>query len=143
MKLTILGKEREYQEGTTLFTISKELEAEYTHPILLAMVNGRLKELRKSPKDGDVVEFVTMASETGIRAYRRGIILVLMKAIYKVLGANGLEKVRIEHTIGDGIYGELDGDVCANEETLCLVKQEMERIVAADVLFDKKTINTE
>lgn len=143
MKLTILGKEREYQEGTTLFTISKELEAEYTHPILLAMVNGRLKELRKSPKDGDVVEFITMASETGIRAYRRGIILVLMKAIYKVLGANGLEKVRIEHTIGDGIYGELDGDVCANEETLRLVKQEMERIVAADVLFDKKTINTE
>ena len=143
MKLTILGKEREYQEGMTLFAISKELAAEYTHPILLAMVNGRLNELRKIPKDGDVVEFITMTTETGIRAYRRGMILVLMKAIYKVLGANGLEKVRIEHTIGDGIYGELDGDVCANEETLCLVKQEMERIVAADVLFDKKTINTE
>ena len=143
MRLTILGKEREYQEGTTLFTISRETAAEYTHPILLAMVNGRLNELRKIPKDGDVVEFITMATETGIRAYRRGMILVLMKAIYKVLGANGIEKVRIEHTIGDGIYGELDGDVCTNEETLRLVKQEMERIVAADVLFDKITINTE
>ena len=143
MKLTILGKEREYQEGTTLFTISKEVEAEYAHPILLAMVNGRLGELRKIPKDGDVVDFVTMATETGIRAYRRGIILVLMKAIYKVLGANGIEKVRIEHTIGDGIYGELDGDVCADAETLHKVKQEMKRIVAADILFDKMTINTE
>ena len=143
MKLTILGKTREYEEGTTLFAISKEVQAEYVHPILLAMVNGKLKELRNIPNDGDVVEFVTMATETGIRAYRRGMILVLIKAIYKVLGAECVEKVRIEHTIGNGIYGELDGNVCADEETLNMVKQEMERIVAADILFDKAVINTD
>ena len=115
MKLTILGKTREYEDGMTLFAISKEVQAEYVHPILLAMVNGKLRELRNIPKDGDVVDFVTMATENGIRAYRRGMILVLMKAIYKVLGANGIEKVRIEHTIGDGIYGEMDGDIRADD----------------------------
>ena len=118
MKLTILGKERTYNEGTTLFAISEDVAAEYSAPILLAMVNGKLKELRKSPKDGDVVEFVTMNSENGIRTYRRGMILVFMKALYKVLGAKGLEKVRIEHSIGNGIYGELEGEVCADAETL-------------------------
>lgn len=143
MKLTILGKEREYSEGTTLFDISTDVAAEYAHPILLAMVNGKLKELRKEPKDGDVVDFVTMDTENGIRTYRRGIILVFMKAVYKVLGAKGLEKVRIEHTIGNGIYGELEGDVRADAETLALVKQEMERIVASDVPFDKKVVSTE
>ena len=143
MKLTILGKEREYREGTTLFEISRDVAAEYNAPILLAMVNGKLKELRKIPKDGDAVEFVTMNTENGIRTYRRGIILVFMKAVYKVLGAKGLENVRIEHTIGNGIYGELEGDVCADAETLALVKQEMERIVALDIIFDKKVVNTE
>lgn len=143
MKLTIVGKTREYPEGTTLLAISKDLAAEYAHPILLAMVNGKLKELRKSPKDGDVVEFVTMNSENGIRTYRRGMILVFMKALYKVLGAKGLEKVRIEHSIGNGIYGELEGEVCADAETLTKVKQEMERIVASDITFDKRVVNTE
>ena len=143
MKLTILGKNREYAEDTTLLAISRDVAAEYPDPILLAMVNGRLMELRKTPKDGDVVDFVTMGTENGIRTYRRGMILVFMKALYKVLGTKGLEKVRIEHTIGNGIYGELEGDVSVGEETLSLVKQEMERIVAADIPFDKKVVNTE
>lgn len=143
MKISILGKVREYEEGTSLLDISQDVAAEYASPIMLAMVNGKLKELRKSPKDGDEVEFVTMETENGIRTYRRGIILVFMKALYKVLGTKGLEKVRIEHTIGNGIYGELEGDVTACADTLALVKQEMERIVAADLPFDKRVVNTE
>ncbi len=143
MKITILGKVREYEEGTSLLAISRDVAAEYGSPIMLAMVNGKLQELRKLPKDGDEVDFVTMSTENGIRTYRRGIILVFMKALYKVLGSKGLEKVRIEHTIGNGIYGELEGDVVASTETLALVKQEMERIVAADMAFDKRVVNTE
>ena len=143
MQITILGKVREYEEGTSLLAISKDVAAEYTSSIMLAMVNGKLMELRKTPKDGDEVEFVTLNTENGIRTYRRGIILVFMKALYKVLGTKGLEKVRIEHTIGNGIYGELEGDVLAGEETFTLVKQEMERIVAADIPFDKRVVNTE
>lgn len=143
MKIMILGMAREYEEGTSLLAISKDVAAEYASPIMLAMVNGKLMELRKIPKDGDEVEFVTLNTENGIRTYRRGIILVFMKALYKVLGTKGLEKVRIEHTIGNGIYGELEGDVSASEETFALVKQEMERIVAADIPFDKRVVNTE
>lgn len=143
MKLTILGKVREYAEGTTLLAISKDVAKEYDHTIMLAMVNGKLRELRKVPKDGDEVEFVTTGTQNGIRTYRRGIILVFMKALYKVLGTKGLEKVRIEHTIGSGIYGELDGTVTVDAEILVQVKQEMERIVAADLPFEKRTVNTE
>jgi len=143
VRVTILGKERVYDEETTLLAISKDVAVEYAHPIMLAMVNGKLQELRKTPKDGAVVEFVTMGTENGIRTYRRGIILVFMKALYKVLGTRGLEKVRIEHTIGNGIYGELEGNVQADAETLAKVRKEMERIVAADLPFDKKTVSTE
>jgi len=143
VKLNILGKVREYSEETTLLAISQDVAAEYAHPIMLATVNGKLKELRKVPKDGDTVEFVPVNTENGIRTYRRGIILVFMKALYKVLGTKGLSKVRIEHTIGNGIYGELEGEVSADAQTLALVKQEMERIVAADITFDKKVVNTE
>lgn len=143
MIVKIAGKHKEYAEGTALYEISQDVAAEYAHPIMLAMVNGKLKELRKSPKEGDEVEFITLDTENGIRTYCRGVILVFMKALYKVLGSKGLEKVRIEHSIGNGIYGELEGEVAASTETLALVKQEMERITAADIRFDKKVVNTE
>lgn len=143
MIIKIEGKQKEYAEGTTLYEISQDVAAEYAHPIMIAMVNGKLKELRKSPNEGDEVEFVTLDTENGIRIYRRGIILVFLKALYKVLGSKGLEKVRIEHIIGNGIYGELEGEVTADATVFALVKKEMERIVAADIRFDKKVVNTE
>ncbi len=143
MKITILGDTKEYAEGTTLLDISKDVESKYDSPIMLAVVNGKLKELRKELKDGDTVDFVTMGTENGIRTYRRGMILVFMKALYKVLGSSGLEKVRIEHTIGSGIYGELEGDVNISAELLSSVKEEMKRIVAADIPFEKRVVNTD
>ena len=135
MKLTILGKLREYEEGTSLLDISRQVAAEYEHPIILAIVNGRLQELGKQPQDKDAVEFVTTATHNGIRTYRRGLILVFLKALYKVLGTRGLEKVRIEHTIGNGIYGELEG-VTIDDSIIAQVKQEMQRLIAdADALI--------
>ena len=38
------------------------------------------------------------------------------------------------HSIGNGIYGEIDGSVELNEENIQLVKQEMQRLVAAALL---------
>lgn len=102
MKVTVLGKEREYKEGMSLYEISRCVAEEYDCPIILGKINGALKELRKSPKEGDVVEFITLRSEIGNKTYRRGLILVFLKAIYKVLGAKGLAGVHIEHSVGNG-----------------------------------------
>ena len=143
MQVNVLGKMREYPKGTTLCMISKEVEKELDAPVMLAMVNGKLKELRKCPKDGDTVEFVTVKSENGIRTYRRGMVLVFLKAVYTVLGSRGLEKVRIEHSIGNGIYGEFEGNALPTAENLAKIKMEMERLVAADLPFEKRVVNTE
>ncbi len=143
MKVNIKGKEHFFEEGTALGEIAQAVAKEYEAPIILATVNGKLKELRKSPQEGDTVDFVTIQSETGIRTYRRGILLVFLKAVYSVLGKKGLDTVRIEHTIGDGVYGELEGTVEASAENLAAVKAEMERLVAADISFEKRAIHTE
>lgn len=143
MQVNVLGKMREYPKGTTLYMMSKEVEKELDAPVMLAMVNGKLKELRKCPKDGDTVEFVTVTSETGNKTYRRGMVLVFLKAVYTVLGSKGLEKVRIEHSIGKGIYGEFEGKAQPTAENLVKIKAEMERLVAADLPFEKRVVSTE
>ena len=143
MKIKILGKVREYDDSMNLYTISKDVAAEYDAPIILALINGKLKELRKWPKDGDEIEFITTGTEIGNKTYQRGMVLVFLKAVYSVLGSKGLKKVRIEHNISNGIYGEFDGEVTASPENLALIKAEMERLVEADMPFEKRVVNTE
>lgn len=143
MRITILGKEWEYSDKTSLFEISKKMESEYAYPIILAKVNGKLRELQRCPEDGDIVEFMTLNSDAGHKTYKRGLILVFLKALYKVLDVTKLHKVRLEHTIGSGLYGELDGEVEINEELFLQIKQEMKRIVEANLPFEKRTVSTE
>ncbi len=143
MRITVLGIQKEYIEGTTLFSISKEVEKEYSYPIILAKVNGVLRELSKSVEDGDIVEFLTLNSDEGHKAYRRGIILVFLKALYQVLDVTKLHKVRLEHTIGSGLYGELDGDVEINDTLFEAIKQRMKQIIQENLPFEKRTVSTE
>ena len=143
MRITVLGVQKEYMEGTSLLDISKEVEKEYEYPIILAKVNGRLKELLKYAEDGDNVEFITLGSDEGHKAYRRGMILVFLKALYKVLDVTKLHKVRLEHTIGSGLYGELDGDIEVDKTLFEKIKQEMIQIIQANLPFEKRTVSTE
>ncbi len=143
MRITVLGKEWEYSDNTSLLEISKAVETQYQYPIILAKINGILKELQRCPEDGDEVEFITLDSDAGHKTYKRGLILVFLKALYKVLDVTKLNKVRLEHTIGSGLYGELDGEVEINEELFLRIKQEMERIIKANLPFEKRTVSTE
>ena len=143
MRITVLGKEWEYSEKTSLLEISKAVETQYRYPIILAKINGTLKELQRCPEDGDEVEFITLDSDAGHKTYKRGLILVFLKALYKVLDVTKLNKVRLEHTIGSGLYGELDGEVDINEELFLQIKQEMERIIKENLPFEKRTVSTE
>ena len=95
MQITILGVQREYPENTSLEVISKEVQSEYAYPIILAKVNEKLRELQRCPEDGDVVEFITLASDIGHKTYRRGMILVFLKALYKVLDVTNSKAANI------------------------------------------------
>lgn len=143
MKIVLQGTEREYAQGTTLLEISKDVEKEYSHPIVVASVNNKLRELFKTPADGAKVEFLTTSSDIGRKTYLRGLILLFLRAAYRVLNQDGrINNIRIEHSIGNGIYGEIDGNVASLEKKLCLVKQEMERLVAANLPIEKRVITT-
>ncbi|MGN0505552.1 MAG: nucleoside kinase, partial [Lachnospiraceae bacterium] len=103
MNIILHGETKSYADGTSLFEISRDVAESYPHPIIVASVNGNLRELSKIPADGATVEFLTTASDVGNKTYIRGLILLFLKAVYTVFGGKGMiEKVRIEHSIGNG-----------------------------------------
>ena len=143
MNIIVNGETRTYADETTLLEISRDVAANWEYPVIVASVNGTLRELTKTVQDGANVELLTTATDAGNKTYIRGLILLFLRAVYTVFGGKDvIDKVRIEHSIGNGLYGEIDGNVEINEENMQLVKQEMQRLVAADLPITKNVINT-
>ena len=71
IKVHACGKTREYPEGTPLFTVAEEFQPEFQEDILLARVNGKLKELHKTLTKESQIEFLTFQDPVGKDVYKR------------------------------------------------------------------------
>ena len=111
-------KTRMYPEGTTFLEITKDFQEDYEEDILLVRVNGKLMELHKTLHGDAEVEFITFKDPVGKKTYERSAIFLLMKAFYEIIPREKIRKVQIDFALGNGIYGELVGDVTLDEELL-------------------------
>lgn len=142
-RVTINGIELEYAKGTTFLEISREFQKNYEHDIILAFVNGKLSELAKGVTENCTLKFVTTAETAGAATYMRGMILVMLRAFYRVFDSDTINKVCVEHSIGKALYCELDAKFTLTEEQLEDVRREMRSLVERDLPIKKRSIKTE
>ena len=50
------------------------------------------------------IEFLTVSDDTGHKTYNRTATIILMKAITEVVGANKIDRIKMEFAIGNGYY---------------------------------------
>ena len=143
IKVHACGKTREYPEGTPLFTVAEEFQPEFQEDILLARVNGKLKELHKTLTKESQIEFLTFQDPVGKKTYERSAVFVMLKAFYDVIPREKIKKVQMDFALGNGIYGELEGDVALTEELLDRVKEEMHVLVERKLPIVKRSVNTD
>jgi len=144
VNVTLNNRQIEVRKGTRLLDICKEYQSSNDEAdIVLALVDGKLRELSRTVKKSCTIEFVTTKDENGKKTYARGMILVLIKAVYDVLGKENLEKFTVEFTLGDGYYCELKSHCELNEDLLAKLKARMLEIVDADMPFVKNSIATD
>ena len=84
--VTIQGITKQYPEKIPYSEIVKEYEGSTDAPVMLVIVNGRLRELHKHLKADCEIEFVTSKDPIGHKTYCRSASLILLKAIYDVAG---------------------------------------------------------
>lgn len=135
--------ERQYPNGTTFLDISKDFQQEYEDDILLARANGKLKELHKTLNEDTELSFITFRDPVGKKTYERSAIFLLMKAFYEVIPREKIEKIQIDFALGNGIYGEVVGDVEVTEELLSRVRGEMHALVEKRIPLMKRSVNTD
>ena len=77
--------------GITLAQLAQEKQSEYKDKIILANVNGKLKELGEEYTPDKEVTFVTTSTSIGNETYRRSVVLLMLAAIDKVNTDNHID----------------------------------------------------
>jgi uridine kinase len=141
--VTIGDKEYEYPANTTLLEISSDFQKDYENQIILAFVNNKLRELFKRVSNNCTISFVTTADDAGQKTYQRGMILMMLKAIYAEFGNENVEKVSVEFSVKNGLYCDYAGRFPLTEERVASIKQRMKELVQRDIPFMKRSVGTD
>jgi uridine kinase len=161
-EITVVLSEEECQEiiapqDMTLKELAEEYQEYYSDQIILAMFNGKLRELSKRVDRSGTLSFVTVAQRDGRKTYRRSVTLLLQKAVEKLYGSDACLKVM--HSLGEGYYCQIIlpeqprpcGENCeGGTGKLPITEQELERIKSCmqvlteqDLPITKHSLKTE
>lgn len=142
-KVKVGGREKEYEVGTLLLDIAREHQQQYAHDIILASVNGKLTELHKKIAGDCELGFVTTAEKPGMQAYQRSATLIMLKAFYEVVGAERIEKLAVDFSVGKGFFVDPRGDFKITGELLGQVKAKMAEYVRQEIPIMKRNVGTD
>ena len=130
--VTVAGSERSVAEQTTAGELF-----EGQRDVVVARVNGTLRDLFHVLADGDVVEPVTVDSEDGLAVLRHSTAHVLAQAVQQV---NPDAKLGIGPPIRDGFYYDFDVDEPFQPEDLKALEKAMQKIVNEGQTFQRRVV---
>ena len=102
IKVIIDNKNYKISKDTTLLELSSEFQKNFKYPIILAKVNGHIRELTTKVTADSKIEFLDLTSKEGNRTHISGLTYVLIYAIKKLYGKNA--NAIILHSLDKGIY---------------------------------------
>ncbi len=143
MKLILPNNETEEitaLEGTTYWEIAKKVKHKYDEQIMLVMHNSKLRELNKKIKKSGTLSFLTATHKDAKRTYRRTATIIMQKAVYNLWGKQA--NVKVYCSLGDGYYCEILDKKITGED-VARIKEEMRRLVEADMPIDKMSAKTD
>ena len=129
----VAGSERSVPEQTTAGELF-----EGDRSVLVARVNGELRDLAHVLADGDVVEPVTAAEQDGLDVLRHSAAHVLAQAVQEV---HPDARLGIGPPIRDGFYYDFDVETPFTPEDLRALEKVMQRIVNEGQTFQRREIS--
>lgn len=134
MKITMLGREKTFDQPAAVLDIVRAMAPEYEKTALGCFCGGRALELNQVISADCALHPITFQNEEGRRIYERSLRFVLLLALRRMLPG---QDVRIEHSIGYGVYMHLlnrEMDL----ETVHALEKEMRAIVKENLPFKKE-----
>ncbi len=134
------------EKGTKLIQLAKKFQEDFKGVIVLAIVDGKLKEINGRLKKDCAIEFLDTTNKDGYRTYQRSLTLLFIKATRDVYKSYGNEEIdiRVHFTINRGLYFEFlnTKDKPINQGIINLIEERMKRLAALDLKIKKTTETT-
>lgn len=134
MSITINDREFLFIENTTYADYLRQMPEIEPHSVLALQVNGESISSNAVPEMDSAARTLTYRDEEGRRIYERTLQFVLLIAVRRVLGAS--QRVRIEHSLGPGIYIDLPG-AALSDRTAADIENAMRDVIAEDIPFTR------
>lgn len=124
----VLDKEITYKE------FLKDYLNVNSYEIALCKLNGNYYELFKNIKNSGELELIKFESDIGYKIYRRTLQFIFIKATLDLFEE---ATITIEHSIGNGIFGEVHKEKVLKEEDIIKIKEKMIEIIKKDTPIKK------
>lgn len=142
-EVTIEGKKVSVAQGTTLNELAAYYDGDDKDDIILAFVDGKLSELGNIIEKDCKIEFLTITSDSGYKTYTRGMIFLLVKSVFDVIGRDNIERFVVKFSLGTGYYCEYKGKTELTQDILNNIDEKMRALVKQDIPFGKKSVETD
>lgn len=119
----VLDKEITYKE------FLKDYLNVNSYEIALCKLNGNYYELFKNIKNSGELELIKFESDIGYKIYRRTLQFIFIKATLDLFEDS---TITIQHSIGNGIFGEVHKEKVLKEEDIIKIKEKMIEIIKKD-----------
>lgn len=139
VKIKIGGDLKEYPKGITFEEIAEEYQHQYKDMIALVIENGKIRELCKTAEKDCELVFLTIRSAIGHKTYVRTGLMVLIKAVYDVLGAEAVHRVKVEFAIGQGYYCSIKMEEKLTGAHIEKINKRMHELVDSNLPITKKS----
>lgn len=137
-----IEKKLNIEKGTTLAELVGRIGS-HPYRILLARVNGIDTELTETVKEGDIIEFLDMRTQSANLVYQRGLTMLYLAAVRDICGTAGEDdvKVEIDNSLNKGFYTRIPGCEAVSEETVERISARMHKLAEMDLPVIKETFS--
>ncbi|NDL66181.1 nucleoside kinase [Anaerotalea alkaliphila] len=136
------GVQKEVHRGTILLELAEEFAGEFQGPIVLALVNGQLKELDNPLEEDADIEFLDTTNQDGYRTYQRSLSMLFIKAVNEVLKGIPDVQLVINFAINEGLYCVIKPFKGVTNDMLVKIRMQMDEMVRANIRFKKSIMKT-
>ncbi len=126
--------------GSSLSEIAKEFNVHFESPIIGALVNNKVKELKYQVYKPKQIEFFTFSHNAGYQMYLRSLSFIMFHAVKKLYPDAYLN---IQHSISGGKYCEIENlPEVLTQEVVAKIYSKMLEIVEANIPFNREQMLT-
>ena len=133
-----------FAEGSTYQDIAEAIQDRYSGRIVLVKVRGKLRELKKQARNGDIILPITEAEADGNKTIRRSTLFLMLKALNDVVSAEGTaHELKVDFSLSKGLFCYYTDGYRPDEKTLAAAEARMRELCEMDLPIEKSTIPVE